>query len=119
MATILLVEDEPMLADCYARWLRAAGHVVHHVPDGYAAVDALDSLQPQAIVLDLLLPGANGLQLLQTMQSYPDLQHIPVVICSNALPQTVPDMAPYGVKKVLEKTTLTRPRLCIAVAEVL
>lgn len=108
-----------MLADCYTRWLQSAGHAVRHVTDGYAALDALDTAVPHVVVLDLLLPGANGLQLLQTMQSHTDLQHIPVVVCSNALPKTVPDMSPYGVKKVLEKTTLTRPAICAAVAEVL
>ncbi len=119
MATILLVEDEMLLADCYMRWLGSAGHTVHHASDAYAAIDTVDDTPPQAILLDLLLPGANGLQLLHTLRSHADLQLIPIILCSNALPAKLPDLSAYGVKKVIEKTTLDRKKLCAAIAEVL
>ena len=119
MATILLVEDEQFLADCYHRWLTAEGYKVQHAPDAQTAIDLIDENPPQAIVLDLLLPGANGIQVLHTLRSHADLAHIPIIVCSSALPTTTPDLLPYGVRSVLDKAALTRESLCAAVAEVL
>lgn len=119
MATILIVEDELLLAECYMRWLAHAGHKTVHVRDAQAALDALDDELPDVLLLDMLLPGANGIQLLHTLQSHTDFAHIPVIICSNALPERTPDFSAYGVKAVIDKTTLTREHLAAAVAGVL
>ena len=119
MATVLIVEDEILLADCYTRWLVAEGHKIQHVLDAQAAIDAIDEQHPQVILLDLLLAGANGIQVLHTLRSHTDIARIPVILCSSALPQNMPDLAPYGVREVLDKPTLTRQKLAAAVAGVL
>jgi CheY-like chemotaxis protein len=119
MAAILLVEDEFLLAECYTLWLTATGHTVRHVTDAYAAVDAIDVTLPNVILLDLLLPGANGIQLLHTLRSHADLQHIPVIVCSNALPPNAPDLTQYGVTNVIDKTTIDRTTLCNAITKAL
>ena len=119
MATILLVEDDMLLAECYARWLQAGGHTAVHVTGAQAALDALDEAIPDVIILDMLLHGATGVQLLHTVRSYSDFAAIPIVVCSNALPAKIPDMSAYGVKRVVDKTTLTRRRLRDIIAEVL
>lgn len=115
MATVLIVEDDLLLAECYARWLRAARHTIQHVGDAQQAIDAIDTTPPDVILLDMLLPGANGIQLLHTLRSHTDLARIPVIVCSNALPGHMPDVHAYGVVAVLDKTTLTRERLQEAV----
>jgi CheY-like chemotaxis protein len=111
MATILIVEDDMLLADCYIRWLRAAQHVTQHVSNAQDAIDAVDTTKPDVILLDVLLPGANGIQLLHTLRTYTDLADIPIIMCSNALPGHMPDVQGYGVVAVLDKSTLTRERL--------
>jgi len=116
MATILLIEDDVLLADCYVRWLASAGHKIQHVPDAQSAINAADEHRPDLILLDMLLPGANGMQVLHILQSHADLATIPVVVCSNALPDPAPNLSAYGVKNVVNKTTLTRPVLCAAIA---
>jgi len=116
MATVLIVEDELLLADCYARWLRAEGHTTYHVTDAQQALDMLDEQQVNVVLLDMLLSGANGMQVLNTLQSHVDLSGLPVVLCSNALPQQLPDFSAYGVKAVLDKSVLTREKLGIAIA---
>jgi CheY-like chemotaxis protein len=117
--TILLVEDDALLADCYRRWLTGGGYKIQHASDAQTALDILDEHPPQVILLDLLLPGANGIQFLHMLRSHADLAHIPIIMCSNALPDSLPDMLPYGVRGTLDKATLTRERLCAAIAEVL
>lgn len=115
MSTILIVEDDLLLADCYARWLRVAHHVIQHVGDAQEAIDAIDTTPPDVILLDMLLPGANGVQLLHTLRSYTDLARIPIILCSSVLPDRMPDVHAYGVVATLDKATLTRERLQEAV----
>lgn len=119
MATILIVEDDPMLADCYRTWLRAKKHKTQQATDVVTAIEIIDEQLPDVILLDLLLPGASGAQLLHILRSHADLMHVPVVVCSGALPADSPDLASYGVRAVLDKATLTPSRLAAAIAEAL
>jgi len=118
-ATILIVEDDLLLAECYERWLQAGGYRTIIATNAQTALDVLDEQLPSVILLDMLLHGANGMQLLNTIQSHADLAKIPVVVCSNALPKHLPELAPYGVRIVLDKTVLTREKLVAAVREAL
>jgi DNA-binding response OmpR family regulator len=119
MATVLLIEDEILLADCYVRWLVAAGHDAYHVRDAQSALDAVDERIPQVILLDILLAGANGVQVLHAVRSHADLSQVPIIICSNAVSQGPSDLSAYGVRAVLDKTTVTRQSLAAAIAKVL
>ena len=119
MATILLVEDDTLTAQCYKTWLSASEHKIQHVPDVESAVETVDAHAPDVILLDMLLSGASGVQLLHVLQSYADLKHVPVIICSNALPKDTANLQAYGVRSVLNKATLTRAQLVNAVEAVL
>lgn len=119
MATILLVEDDLLTAQCYNTWLKASGHKIQQVTDVISAVDAMDKVLPDLILLDMLLHGASGVQLLHVLQSHADWQHVPIVVCSNALPAHANDLQAYGVRGVLNKATLTRQKLIATVKEVL
>ena len=119
MATILLVEDDRWLADCFGVWLSADGHAIRHVTDAHDAMDAIDDSGCDVIVLDLLLPYTNGVQLLHTLQSYPDLADVPVVICSASAPADAQAFAAYGVRQVVDKTTLTPVKLRNAIKRAL
>lgn len=59
---ILVVEDEPMVAQVVERYLRRDGHDVVVVGDGRAAMAEVNKLQPDLIVLDLMLPGVDGME---------------------------------------------------------
>lgn len=119
MATITLVEDDLLLAKSIMLWLRHGGHAVHHAPSAQAALDVLDDAPSDIIVLDMLLPGANGMQFLHVLQSHADLARIPVVVCSNAQGLAGYSLGNYGVRAMLDKSTLTRRSLLAAVQEVL
>lgn len=119
MATILVVEDELLLADCYVRWLHAEGHEAYAATDAQSALDILDERAVNVVLLDMLLPGASGMQVVNTLQSHVDFAKIPVVICSNALPRKALDFSAYGVVAQLDKTMLTRDKLGLAIAKAL
>lgn len=66
--TILVVEDEPLINDSVARRLRAEGYVVEQAWDGPGAVAAALETPPDLVVLDLMLPGFDGLEVCRRLQ---------------------------------------------------
>lgn len=68
MAKIVVVEDEAELAGAIAARLRSDGHVVAVAGDGPEAVRVITSTQPDAVVLDLMLPGFDGLEVCRQIQ---------------------------------------------------
>lgn len=69
MPSILLVEDEPELASLIERELKLVGHSVHTVSDGPSAVEAANEQTPDLIVLDVMLPGFDGLEVTRRIRS--------------------------------------------------
>jgi len=67
--TVLVVEDERTIADAVALRLRAEGFTVHVAGDGPGAVDAARRLRPDAVVLDVMLPGFDGLEVCRQLQA--------------------------------------------------
>jgi CheY-like chemotaxis protein len=82
MSTVLLIEDDGWLADLYRDVLQGGGHQVVTAPDAQIGVGRFDERPIDVVVLDLMLPSANGIQLLHEMRAYPDLADIPVIINS-------------------------------------
>lgn len=59
---ILVVEDEAMVAEVVERYLRREGYDVDVAHDGYAALEAFQRLAPDLVILDVMLPGIDGLE---------------------------------------------------------
>jgi DNA-binding response OmpR family regulator len=68
VAKIVVVEDEAELADAIAARLRSDGHSVTVAADGPSAVQTVATVQPEAVVLDLMLPGFDGLEVCRRIQ---------------------------------------------------
>ena len=66
---ILVVEDEAIVAEVVERYLRRDGHEVRVVHDGNAALEAFEHFQPDLIVLDLMLPGIDGMEVCRRVQA--------------------------------------------------
>ena len=66
--TILVVEDEASIASAVAARLRSEGYEVHIAPDGPAGVAECERLRPDLVVLDLMLPGLDGLDVCRHIQ---------------------------------------------------
>src|SRR6266536_997939 len=67
-ATILVVDDEPPILDLIASYLRADGFTVHTAEDGPAALAQARAVRPDLIVLDVMLPGMDGLEVCRRIQ---------------------------------------------------
>ena len=80
MAAILLIEPDKQLARSYRQALQTAGHQVHWQNDAQAALAVLDENKLDLIVLELHLANHNGVEFLYELRSYPDCDHIPVIL---------------------------------------
>ncbi|MGI9598983.1 MAG: response regulator transcription factor [Acidimicrobiales bacterium] len=74
---ILVVEDEPTIADAIASRLRSEGYQVSVAVDGPGAVEQCTSLAPDLVVLDLNLPGFDGIEVCRRIHTY---RRVPVVM---------------------------------------
>jgi len=67
-ATILVVEDEEPILNLVVAYLKADGFVVHTARDGESALQQAQIVRPDLVVLDLLLPGIDGLEICRRLQ---------------------------------------------------
>jgi DNA-binding response OmpR family regulator len=73
---ILVVEDEPQISNFLRVGLSYEGFSVEVAEDGHEAIAELRRFKPQLVVLDLMLPGINGMELAERMRADPDLMII-------------------------------------------
>jgi DNA-binding response OmpR family regulator len=66
---VLVVEDEPTINQAVTDRLRAEGYTVHQAHDGPAAVEAFTEHAPDLVVLDVMLPGFDGLEVCRRIQA--------------------------------------------------
>jgi two-component system response regulator ResD len=66
---ILVVEDEPMVAEVVERYLRRDGYTVDIAHDGVTALSAFEEFQPDLVVLDVMLPGVDGLEVCKRVRA--------------------------------------------------
>jgi DNA-binding response OmpR family regulator len=69
---VLIVDDEPMVREVVAKYLEVDGFAVHEAADGDEAMVWLQGHQPELVVLDIMLPGVDGLALLRHIRSEGD-----------------------------------------------
>ncbi|WP_432522385.1 response regulator transcription factor [Kineococcus sp. SYSU DK006] len=67
--TAVVVEDEPTIADAVARRLRAEGYTVETAGDGPSGVELCERTRPDVVVLDVMLPGFDGLEVCRRVQA--------------------------------------------------
>ncbi|VVE16122.1 response regulator [Pandoraea terrigena] len=84
-APILIVEDEPKLAALLAEYLRVAGMPCRILSDGRDVLPAVRAMQPRLVLLDLMLPGMDGLEVCRAVREISD---VPVVMLTARAAET-------------------------------
>jgi len=80
MGSILIVEDEPDIAELVKYHLEKAGLPARVVADGKQALDLIVREQPALVVLDLMLPGLDGMEVCRRLRGSPATRGIPVIM---------------------------------------
>src|SRR5690349_14915978 len=75
---VLVVDDDPTVSDVVRRYLERAGLAVTLAADGPAGLRAYQAERPDLVVLDLMLPGLDGLEVCRRLRSRPD--EVPIVM---------------------------------------
>jgi DNA-binding response OmpR family regulator len=73
MATVLVVDDEPIVREVVVRYLAREGHRTLEAGDGDAARGAIERSEPDLVVLDVMLPGTDGLELCRWIRATSEL----------------------------------------------
>lgn len=79
---ILIAEDDELLAELIGHLLTQAGFEVVYARDGEQALQQVNDSQPAGIVLDYMMPGINGFDVLRELKHKPETAEIPVLILS-------------------------------------
>jgi CheY-like chemotaxis protein len=120
MRKILFVEDDVLIARIYRRKLEEADFKVVVAEDGLVAMKMISESQPDLIVLDIMLPRMNGLDVLKYLRQHPGLKSTPVIVFSNAFLNELWDqIAALGVQEMLLKSSVSPPQLVETVARIL
>ncbi len=82
METILVVDDTDEIRMLLVATLEAAGYGVVEASDGSGVMQWIEDSQPDAIILDLMMPGIDGWDTLAQLKEQDDTKHIPVIISS-------------------------------------
>ncbi|HRC27828.1 MAG TPA: response regulator [Candidatus Saccharimonas sp.] len=119
-ASILIIDDDQWLAQQYRALLEKAGYQTHTASHALEGMDMVDKLHPSAIILDVFMPGPNGIVLLHELRSHSDLAQIPIIVCTNSA-SDIPhgNLTKYGVRVILDKTTMHPTDVVTAVRRVL
>lgn len=101
---IVWVEDDKLIGTILAKKLIASGFDLFHAKNGTEAMRHLSEHVPDAIVLDLLMPGMSGFDILQKVKADPRLKNVPSMILSNLNKQSDIERAKVlGAQKFLVK----------------
>jgi len=83
MAKVLLIDDEPLLLRMYEKKLKLEGFEVETASSGQKGLEKVKTFQPHLILLDILMPGMDGFQVMETLKADPQTKKIPVVFLTN------------------------------------
>jgi CheY-like chemotaxis protein len=115
-AKILVVDDEPAIRDLVTRHLREMGHEVYAAGDGVEALEMVEQVEPELVILDVMMPRLNGWEVARRLRRDPDTRDIKILMFStlgadllgNTLPVFGGDAAidkPFELEELEKKVT--------------
>lgn len=117
---VLFVEDDPIIAGIYQKVFAKANYEFEQSVDGRDALAKLESFQPDILILDLVLPVMDGLDVLRRLRDRETGERLPVIVFSNAYQTSMIDSAwKEGADAVLIKANTSRDKLLATTARLL
>lgn len=109
MATkIAIVEDDQTISQMYRFKFEAEGYKVETAENGKLGLELIESMKPDVVLLDLMMPEMTGDQVLAEMRNSPWGKDIKVIILTNMGEQEIPDsVRSLGVSAVVLKANMT------------
>lgn len=102
---ILIVDDDPVMSFVCQRLLNKHDYETELAPDGAAGLERLSVFQPDAVLLDLMMPKVDGTGFLQRLRALDAYRQLPVIVLTNAaVPTLVEQASKAGATRVLDKS---------------
>jgi CheY-like chemotaxis protein len=80
--SVLIIDDDPAVRDVFGRYLAKEGFNVRQAADGRNGLELARAVRPDAIILDVMMPGMDGWGVLSELKSDPNLQSVPVIMAT-------------------------------------
>lgn len=120
MAKILIVEDDPLMSRMYQKIFTFEGYDVEMAGDGQEGLEKTKTGKPTIILLDVMMPKMNGLQVLEKLKLDPDTKAIPVIMLTNLAGQQDAETAmSKGAVKYIVKSEYEPKQVANMVKEIL
>ena len=119
---ILIVEDYASIANLYSLVLQKSGYTVQIAASGRQALEQVLSFRPDVILLDIMIPDIDGIEVLKTIRHNPKYSQIQplVLVTSNVLQEDISDQAAlYGADGYVVKANIENKELVTIVGELL
>jgi DNA-binding response OmpR family regulator/HPt (histidine-containing phosphotransfer) domain-containing protein len=108
MKKLLIIEDDPIVAHIYKTRLEKENYQVEVAPDGQSGFYRIYEYSPDAVVLDLMLPKMNGVEILKKIRAQAQFNKTPIIVFTNAyVPNMIQEAFQAGATLVFNKATLT------------
>jgi CheY-like chemotaxis protein len=115
MKTVLIIDDNPVITSIYRGKLAAEGLHTEIGVNGDEGLKMLDRCKPDVVLLDLMLPKVNGMEVLQRIRARPDYKNLPVIVFSNSYsPEIMQQAWGFGATDVLHKSNTTPRNVVLA-----
>jgi CheY-like chemotaxis protein len=115
--TLLLIEDNALLLGLYVTAFERAGFSVLFAHDGASGLAIAHDKQPDGIVLDLLMPGIDGFQVLESLQKNPEMKAVKTIVLTTvAKPRDLERAKQLGAVECLVKSDLSLSDITARVA---
>jgi CheY-like chemotaxis protein len=102
---VLIVEDDPVMGFVCQRLLNKHDYETEIAVDGAKGLERLTAFQPDAVLLDLMMPKVNGTDFLKGVRSQEPYRDLPIIVLTNAaVPTMIEQALKAGATKVLDKS---------------
>lgn len=120
MAKILIVEDDPLMSRMYQKIFKFEGYEVEMAGNGEEGLEKVKTVTPTLILLDIMMPKMNGLEVLEKLKADPATKSIPVIVLTNLAGQQDAEKAlGMGAVKYIVKSEYEPKQVANMVKEVL
>src|SRR5215469_13380912 len=120
MKRILITEDDALMAEIYRDSFEKEGFSAEIASDGAVAIQRLKGNPPDLVLLDLMMPNVNGVEVLKHIRAQESTRSLPVIVMSNALAGNLGQQAASaGATRLFAKNACGPKRLVKEVREVL
>lgn len=105
MKKILVIEDDPIMGVVCQRLLGREGFTIELASDGIKGLEALKTFQPDAVLLDMMMPRKNGVEVLKDIRAQEAYHNLPVIVLTNAcVPALIEQASKAGATHILDKS---------------